>query len=225
MKKAITILAVLIVLVGAVFAAETHKIKIKADVTEQLPTFQMYYSAYTNTGKVAFDATQTYYDQTGYDTNFNLDSNGSVTVSVIVNNTVAAAKTNKAFKLSFSDGVFTVSRNGVEGTHAPSSITTTAKSATTGIKSIGYDYTMIANPDYDADEAEAQGEAYDVPATIADQSVTNNPVVVTFNGTTMTDSTYEVATAQYSYTGDSRIDPNLNGSFYYADIVLGITTL
>ena len=39
MKKAITILAVLIVLVGAVFANETHTIKVKADVTEVVPVF------------------------------------------------------------------------------------------------------------------------------------------------------------------------------------------
>lgn len=45
MKKAITILAVLIVLVGAVFATEeNHKIQIKTQVEGFPPVFQLYYS-------------------------------------------------------------------------------------------------------------------------------------------------------------------------------------
>jgi len=49
MKKAITILAVLIVLVGAVFATETHSIRLKTEVQGVLPAFQLTNSAITAT--------------------------------------------------------------------------------------------------------------------------------------------------------------------------------
>ena len=51
MKKAITILAILIVLVGAVFATvnpEIHSVKIKSTVEQVLPQFQMAYSITTS---------------------------------------------------------------------------------------------------------------------------------------------------------------------------------
>ena len=51
MKKAITILAVLIVLVGAVFADETHSIKLKTVVDEVIPAFQL-----SNTNLTAKDS-------------------------------------------------------------------------------------------------------------------------------------------------------------------------
>ena len=51
------------------------------------------------------------------------------------------------------------------------------------------------------------------------------PVRVTFNGTTVTASNPQIATAAYAYTGDPTIDPNDEGEFYYADITLTIATV
>ena len=220
MKKVITILAILVVLVGSVFA-EDHKIKIKADVAERTPAFSLSLDSITTNGtnKTDFGTNPTYYNETGVDVGFDLDENGSVTVTAyVVNSAQNHTKTNKSYTLEFSDGIFTVNRNGVEGTHAPASITTSALTTTTGIKTIVLGDVYMPNPDFD----DTQAESEENPATIVNSTATNKPVVITFSGATMT-ADKDVATAVYAYTADSTIDPTASGNYYYADIIMTVT--
>ena len=198
MKKVLTILAVLIVLTSAVFAeSEVHTIRVKADVTEVVPAFQLWLGATkTNTTPVVFTDNATYNlvdDATAIDTGFNLDAGGSVTVYAVLAN---KAKINKAYTLTFSDGVFTVKRNSVGGTLEPSITTTALDPKITGTSSI-------------------------VKTSEADDA----PVEVTFNGTTVTATDPKLATAVYNYTGDPTIDPTAEDEYYYANIVLTVATV
>ena len=197
MKKVLTILAVLIVLTSAVFAeSEVHTIRVKADVTEVVPAFQLWLGeTKTNTTPVVFKNNATYNlvdDATAIDTGFNLDAGGSVTVYAVLAN---KAKINKAYTLTFSNGVFNVTRNGGAGTLVPS-IETTAGAVIVGTSAIAK----------------------------LDDAVADSPVEVTFNGTTVTAADPKLATAVYSYTGDPTIDPTAEDEYYYANIVLTVST-
>ena len=198
MKKVLTILAVLAIVTFAVFAdSEVHKIRIKADVDEVVPAFQLWLGATkTNTTPVVFTNNATYNlvdDATAIDTGFNLDAGGSVTVYAVLAN---KAKINKAYTLTFSDGVFSVKRNTVGGTLVPSITTTALDPKITGTSSI-------------------------VKTSEADDA----PVEVTFNGTTVTATDPKLATAVYNYTGDPTIDPTAEDEYYYANIVLTVATV
>ena len=203
MKKAITILAVLIVLVGAVFA-ETHTIKIKADVDPVTPKFQLVFvegERNTNPTPNAFGVEPSY--SIGNTTNdkidagFKLDEGGTATfLAVVANN----AKIVQGYTLTFGGGQFTdvmrVNNQGVQvaGTE-DASISVTEGDTTTGIQSI-------------------------VKAEPEDLFVT-----VRFNGTEMDAisqqaTTYTLATAEYTYSGDSTISPGE----YFADVTLTIAT-
>jgi len=110
----------------------------------------------------------------------------------------------KGFILTFSDGVFTVKRNGQTSTTtsetnksiSPSSITLTTSygSGTTGIESVG----------------------------IADEVAT-----VAFNGTTCTGGTSAVTlvSAVYQYAQDTTLDPTATDSPYEAYIVMTVATV
>ena len=181
MKKVLTILAVLIVLTSAVFAAsEVHTIRVKADVTEVVPAFQLWLGATkTNTAPVVFTNNETYNlvdDATAIDTGFNLDEGGFVTVFAKLAN---AAKTTKSYTLKFSDGVFNVKKNTSDDTLEPT-IVTTALSAFTGISSI----TKVTPAAEDSD------------------------ISVAFNGTTVTDPA-DLAKAVYTYAATPTIDPGV----------------
>lgn len=223
MKKVLTVLAVLVLLTGVVFAAETHKIKVKSDVGEQLPVFQLVYgSAITSSAAGIYTGNAgPYSDDTGIDVDFDLNENGSFIATAMINNATYKTKTTKSFTLTFSDGIFTVKRNNVEGEHKPTSITTNVLSSATGIASIRLDDVYIPNEEYDATAATSNPD-YNVPATIKDTTATNKPVVITFNGTTMT-ADKEVATVEYAYTADPTIDPTAPGEFYYAYIIMTVT--
>lgn len=225
MKKVLTVLAVLVLLTGVVFAAETHRIKVKSDVGEQLPVFQLVYgNAITSSAAGIYTGNAgPYSDDTGIDVDFNLNEDGSFTATAMINNTTYKTKTTKSFTLTFSDGVFTVNRTSdpTNTTHAPSSITTNVLSTATGIASIRLADVYIPNEEYDATAATSNPD-YNVPATVKDTTATNKPVVITFNGTTMT-ADKEVATVQYAYTADPTIDPTAPGEFYYAYIIMTVT--
>lgn len=199
MKKVLTILAVLAIVTFAVFAdSEVHTIRIKADVDEVVPAFQLWLGATkTNTTPVEFTNNATYNlvdDASAIDTGFNLDAGGSVTVYAVLAN---KAKINKAYTLTFSDGVFSVKRNTVGGTLVPSIATTALDPEITGTSAIAK----------------------------LDDAVADSPVKVTFNGTTVTATEPKLATAVYNYTGDPTIDPTAEDEYYYANIVLTVATV
>lgn len=159
MKKVLTVLAILVVLTSAIFAAETHKIKINAETTEVVPAFQLKVvkvggDVFTNSGAASFsndatveqtsETTPRYVNDTVAAT-INFESASSVVVyAYLVNN----AKTKLDYKIDFSDGIFrTVTRNGVvaDGTTGkeyvePSSVAVSANSeipATQGVTAKG----------------------------------------------------------------------------------------
>lgn len=207
MKKAITILAVLIVLVSAVFAVnpETHSIKVKADVSEVLPVFQLKLTTRvyneqasdtytTNATDPALFGVSNHAElatQTAKDVNFNLDQGGVVDVAVYIANN---ARTTHAYTLAFGGGEFTnIYRHNELGANVIPAI------------------------------ASSNGNAIEHFYTIGDGdtiSGSNKKVVVTFLGKTITNEqkSNALATATYTYTGDPEIDLGT----YYADISLTI---
>ena len=211
MKKLITILAIMIVLVGAVFAAdpvtttERHEMKIYSVVNEILPVFQMTYGGAVTNESTRFSATTHATNNTKATAlNSNIDigaetAAGALQVQFEVNLVADGdgnyAKTQRSFTLTFSDGVFDeVKRNGgaASGTLSPDSIAVAGEEIATGITSITPDNTNTSAP----------------------------TVVVQFNGNTVT-ANKKLATATYSYTGDPTIDMGT----YYADILLTITNV
>ena len=222
MKKAITILAVLIVLVGAVFADETHTIKVKADVDVVIPVFGLKMSTPANnyvtneatlvnrqgntteyTTEYGKGATYGMTDNANaIDVAFNLDEEGSVTFQALLLN---KAKQRETYNLTFGGGVFTVSRQGTSGlSYGPDKITTSVGDDITGLSIALGNNAPTGQP--------AEGAA------------TNKIVGLTFDGKTVNDGINHVlAEAVYHYPGDETIDPTLNGTFYYADVTLLIS--
>ena len=224
MKKAITILAVLIVLVGAVFA-ENHTIQIKADVSSIIPVFSLQFNGAKSVASTTKDTAETivtdeetgatapnpeylqysdryglgnHSDDTAVLAGFKLDKGGSVTVYAVLLN---KAKQIETYDLTFSDGVFDVKRQGrtENETLAPTSITTAALANTAG---------CVANLEN---------------RTGADGGAANRIVKLTFDGQTVQSTNLQLASATYTYQGDDTIDMLEADQYYYADIVLTVS--
>ena len=190
MKKVITVLAILVVLTSAVFAAETHKIKINATTTEVVPAFELKVgSVVTNDTPATFtndaDAeTPRYVNDTVADT---ISFEGASAVSVyayLVNN----AKTKTNYKIDFSDGVFKgVMRNG--------------EAAASESEYVSPDTINVTANDGIAD---SQG-------VTASGSGNKATVLLDFTGKTCTASTGNgallLATAVFNYAAHTDIDP------------------
>lgn len=109
MKKLITILVILIVLVGAIFAAaESHQIKITVTIAEVVPAFQLKYkTANSNSNGTAFTNAAQRVDSTSVNADLDFESNTASDRLVVVDACIAnAAKQSKVYTLTFSDGVF-----------------------------------------------------------------------------------------------------------------------
>ena len=215
MKKAITILAVLIVLVGAVFAtSEQHDIRIKADVTAVEPAFQLKFqpknleinSYATNSGKAAYTGSASYAaqaDNAAIDINFNLNEDGSVVAYAYLAN---QAKTNRVYTLAFSGGDFAAKKNKGAFTHSPTSITTAVMDGQAAVTRTSDDAAL-----------------YEVALVAGEQ--TNRNITVTFHGKTVETADVALAKATYAYTGDDDIDPTTEAEpWYYANITLTVST-
>ena len=208
MKKLIAILAIMVVLAGAVFASEGHTIRVKADVTEVIPAFQLMIDLtevddfYTNTTPTQYgnNAYSPLTNDTAKDVEFNLDQNGNVTVKCYLAN---FAKTTHKYTLVFSDGAFkNIKKNKQDADdHAPTSITTS-----TGAN-VADTYTItLGTAHVDGDDTKPL--------------LTNQAIEVQFHGKTVETKDVVLAQAVYAYTKDPAIDPGV----YYADITLTITT-
>lgn len=204
MKKIFITMLMMVVALAGMFAAETHTLKIKADVTEVVPAFQLELlapaaTATTNTTPTAFSASATYNPlttSTAKDANFNLDEDGTVTVQC---NLANLAKTNKAYTLTFGGGTFAAKKNGSAFSHVPSSVVS-AKGA-----DVANTYTITRE------------------GTVG---TGNEMITVTFHGKTVTVAPAVLATCVYSYTGDPEIDPNTEAEpYYFADITLTIAAV
>lgn len=196
MRKTITMMLVMLVLMTAVFATtdkETHVITLKSTVEAQPPAFQLGIGANkTNTGVTVFadDAAYPPGDPLVYDVANIATSDIEVTFSAYLAN---AAKARAAYTLEFKPGSFAVTRSGVAGTVAPSSDSgKTAVTPKTGLTGVSV--------------ADAAG-GYKVTAT--------------FNGTTCAADTV-LADFKLTYVKDPTVDPNSEG--YTATVTLEITT-
>lgn len=213
MKKLIAILAIAIVLVGAVFADEAHNITIQADVTGIDPAFRLVAgtgnsavatNSPTTGNPVAFGAATDLTKAYG-DTGFNLDAGGSFTVYAKLAN---LPKQVQAYSLIFSDGVFSVKRNTAAGFLAPSSVAVTKGSNGTGVIDMaGGGTTTVSNPK--------------VTGTTK-PTVTCDAVTFKLDGTTVTVADYLLATAVYTYPADTTIDPTAANTYYEATITLTV---
>ncbi len=226
MKKAITILAVLIVLVGAVFAAdgtkETHTIRLKTDVEGLAPAFQLTFvsgqkaqtSGVSTTNNGQTPATYNYEAQadpnyTGADIEVDDISKGniSVTFNVLLAN---EAKQLQDYQLTLKAGPFNVKKNGAAAYVKPASavISNVAPAARLGV---------VAK------------NAYDVAkATDQETGEISESVGLHFNGTTC--ATGALATYVVGYNQDTAVDPNPNNNpaqadnWYYANIALEVVS-
>ena len=217
MKKIFAIMMIAVFAIGMVFAVdnETHTLRIKADIAEVLPAFNLYHIEGTDTNSSASNVVALATPATAYstlatngnatDTGWNIDVGGNVAVVAEVINNV---KTNKGYTLTFTGGVFDVTRNTVAGYYSPTSITVANGSANDAIKQFGSATDSSANGDITADTT----------------STLSASTSVTFSGKTGTGATtpITVATATYHYSADNTVDPNVGGTFYYADITLTI---
>ncbi len=221
MKKAITILAVLIVLVGAVFAtnsSEAHSIKLHTTIAEVLPVFQFSNTALTG-AKNSAGATVANVVKTTNTTNGGTEftntasyNEGPVEVGDLSKYGISAtftvsvanqAKTVRSFGLAFEAGAFEVSRGKVAGTHPAAS--------------------HSASP---ASRVEADG------VTV---SGSGDALTADFNGTTLsaTAANRVLGTYEVTYNADPTIDPSVGNTTenaqgqvvsYTADIKVTITT-
>lgn len=222
MKKVLTILVVLALVVGAVFAdpnpnSEVHKITLKSTIGEVLPVFQLTREAFTgvktngdaiNTAEETTNTAETQIDgitENGvrYSTTAYAEyemaelevgdlSKNGIEVDFTVK-VSNAAKSLKTFLLTFEAGDFTVSRSSVENDTKNGKQPASAHAAT---------------------ENTALTKAHGVTT-----SASGDVLTAVFNGTTLSANGTMLGTYHVEYEGDSTIDPGE----YTADIVLTIT--
>ena len=193
MKKVITILAILVVLTSAVFAAsETHTLRLSATVDTVLPQFQLVYGGYrTNTGANAF-ADEADYNLTESAIDVSevliLDEDGdqSIEFSVVLANKPKAGRgTSRSYTLTFSGGTFaSVTKAGVAAPMAATIVTSNGAKYNDGVTVTGVGYTTAK---------------------------------VTL-GTEPSAAGNEIVKATYTYEGDRTVDPGT----YTTDIILSI---
>ena len=202
MKKLITILAIMMVVFGIVFAdtqTENHELKITADVSVVEPAFRLGLSTSNstaassvtfvsdNTDPDVFTNGVTYDNDDSFDTGIDLVEGGSVyAYALLVNN----ARSLKSYNITFSEGAFSVTENGSAGTITPT-ISVTLKTGNF--------------------------------ATIT--SITKG-AKVTFNGKTATGGTSPIAlaVAEYKYAARPNVDIVDDGDAdYEATIKMAVT--
>ncbi len=196
MKKLITILAILMVLVGAIFAAsETHTIKITVTIEETIPAFQLKFTgtdrtANSNTTPVQFANNGQRTDSTPATANIDFESNDAAARTITVDAYLAnTAKQNKIYTLTFTDGAF---------------------------KTSGQNPTTVATPAISAKAGSGAGYGAQYGVSTAAQ---NNVATVTFGGAIRCTANTLIAQADYVYP-KSDIVPGT----YTADIIMTVST-
>lgn len=229
MKKVLTILVVLALVAGFAFAdgndpapaapaapsahSEAHTLRVKADVTEVLPVFNLFHveGKDTNTNAEEFAKNAKYEslmdDDKAQDVGFKLDSAGSFTVTAEVINNV---KTNKSFTIEFAGGVFTVNRKTVEGKYSPKQIKVVNGGTNEAIKEFGTARDSSVNTSITTDTTSTLKASTSVTFSGKKGNVATTPITI--------------ATATYDYAGDDSIDPTAKDEYYYADVTMTITS-
>jgi hypothetical protein len=195
MKKVITILAILVVLTSAVFAAsETHTLRLSATVDTVLPQFQLVYGDYrTNNGQTI----KAFADEADYDLTESaidvsevliLDKDGdqSIEFSVIIANKPKAGKgSSRSYTLTFGGGTFaSVKKAGVAAPMAATIVTSNGAKYNDGVTVTG------------------------VGGSTAKVTLGSEPAT----------AGNEIVKATYTYEGDRTVDPGT----YTTDIILSI---
>lgn len=200
MKKTIAILAVLVIVLGCVFAAteETHNIKLKTNVGIVVPVYQLQFVEGTNTAD----------NQTSHTNDAEADfaagtkaATADIEVLDISKNDISVtfkavlmneAKINKAYTLTFSATSFAVKKDGKDAEVAVDSETVTAAGKKTGVTT-------------------AAGAA-------------DNIVVATFNGATCSATGTDLATYTVTYKKDTAVDPHTSDDqYYYATVTMTVS--
>ena len=202
MKKLIAILAILVVLVGAAFASDTHTLNVSCTITPVVPQFALGYStarsntntAYSTTTASYAISTETVVAAAGAD----IVDNNSITVYAYVLN---AARQKQTYTLTFSGGKF--------------------DSSVTGCTSLKIDgAATVVTPDISTASSIASNTAV---KGLNKVTATGETLSVPFNGSQMNATAEtELGSATYDY-GDldwTTIDPGT----YTTNIILTITT-
>lgn len=226
MKKAITILAILIVLVGAVFATdgatETHTIRLLTDVIGEVPAFRLEYTS----GALADEASATNKLGTKYnsantasygynvqvDTDYHdvevadISKNGlNVTFTASILN---AAKQVEDYLLVFTAGPFDAKSNGNQHYVNPATATATVNpSLLTDRKGI-------------TTEGAPAGVA--ASTAVGDGHSLKSGFGLHFNGTTCVAGA--VGTFNVTYTADPEVDPTDGQNLYIANIKMEVVS-
>ena len=197
MKKLITILVILTVLIGAIFAdtSESHQIKITVTIEETIPAFQLKFTgtdrtANSNATPVTFTNGAERSDNTAATASINFESNDAAARTITVDAYLAnTAKQSKVYTLTFTDGAF---------------------------KTSGENPTTVASPTITAKAGSGAGYGaqYGVSTTVQ-----NAVATVTFGGTVRCTADTLIAQADYVYP-KSDIAPGT----YTANIVMTVST-
>jgi len=207
MKKAITILAALIVLVGAVFAetqTETHSIQLHTTVEKVEPIFHLVYvssdgtaatGATIATGEKATNSSNVKFTdgaERDYASALEIGDISKGAITVVFKVTLSnPAKLVQAYDLALDATGFAVTHNTTPATTAITSKTLSGFAAHNGVNVI--------------------------------QKVANSTATATFTGKTCDESTV-LANYQVVYTQDTEADPTNAGATYTSDVTLTITT-
>lgn len=186
MKKIFAIMMIAVFAIGMVFAdktSEQHTLQIKATIEEVVPQFQLKLGTVaTNSTPYNFDHdTLSYTEDASGETNGTIDLSGTGTVAVQVIAYLAnAAKSTRDFTFTFSDGRFSIPRNGVapDGTSGKEYCDPVIGTA------------AVASP---------------VGFTVSGDGASDPAVDVHFLGTTCTAG--NIVTATYTYTKSDSYDP------------------
>lgn len=223
MKKVLTILVVLALVCGAVFAAETHSVTLKTLVGEIIPAFQLHeYSLVGNrdangdgtadndveVGSQKTNASAATYTNTGYDfaDDVFVGDLSKYDVTVVFQAKLAnKAKTVTDYKLTFEAGAFKVSRDGVG----------------LGVNDTP-EYLPVASQKVVTDSVGAHDGVTAGKTAVTTSIDPDNALVVKvdFNGSECVANT-DLAQFEVKYTHDTTIDPTTTG--YFADIKMTVT--
>ena len=214
MKKVFAIIAIMVVLVGAVFAdgnpAETHTLHIKTVVDTIIPQFQLKIaSTYTDADYITnndnpinqFDDGASYRlggntDQTAIDVSdavvLDKDGEQAIVFSAIIANqpkTSSHGGTSRSWTLAFSGGAFAVTKAGTDATITPTIATSNGADYNDGV-------TIVLGTGNNA-----------------------NTATLTLTANQPSKAGIEIVKATYTWTGDRTVDPGT----YETDVVMTVT--
>ena len=220
MKKILTVLTILVILVSAVFAdpepavsaTETHTIKLKTNVGGVIPAFNLEFTSgtavdgqasSTNGGENPVQFSINNPEFTGADIEV-LDISRYDISAVFTAKLANEAKQVEDYRISFSAGPFNVKKDTADATVLPESVAVAASGSIAALK----------------------GVSAGTPAAVIVDETTgtkSQSIGFHFNGTTCV--TGDLATFSVSYAKDPEVDPTAARSYYYANITMTVEAI